>query len=142
MVKRTVTEEKGNPAKTIEVTTSKLLELTAEHAVVETHLTGTRFDGVKMDTLPVKQTIQRYFYLQDNVKVDSVPKGTPEPVTVAGKTYQADVIRGKDRNEAGEVVSTVWASDEVPGGLLKSETLIPATGKLMTVELIELTPAA
>ncbi len=62
-------------------------------------------------------------------------------VTVAGKCYQASVVSGKDRNEAGEVTSTVWSSDEVPGGLLKSETLIQATGKLMTIELIELKPA-
>ena len=141
MVKRTITEEKGNPSKTIETTTSKLLELTADHAVVETHLTGTRFDGVKMDTLPVTQKITRYFYLQDNAKVDKADKAKSETVTVAGKSYQASVVSGKDRNEAGEVTSTVWSSEEVPGGLLKSETLIQATGKLMTIELIELKPA-
>ncbi len=141
MVKRTITEEKGNPSKTIETTTSKLMELTAEYAVVETHLTGTRFDGVKMDTLPVTQKISRYFYLQENAKVDKADKTKPETVTMAGKSYQASVSSGKDRNEAGEVTSTVWSSDEVPGGLLKSETLIQATGKLMTIELIELKPA-
>lgn len=141
MVKRTITEEKGNPSKTIEVTMSTLLELTADHAVIETHLTGTRFDGVKMDTLPVTQKITRYFYLQENAKVDKLDKTKIETVTVAGKSYQASVTSGKDRNEAGEVTSTIWSSDEVPGGLLKSETLIQATGKLMTIELIELKPA-
>ncbi len=141
MVKRTVTEEKGNLLKTVEVTTSKLLELTDDRAIVETHLTGTRFDGIQMDTAPLKTTILRYYYLQDNVKIKTPKKDKTESVTVSNKTYQADVISGKDRNEAGEVSTTVWTSDDVPGGLLKSETFIPDTGKLMTIELIELRSA-
>lgn len=141
MVKRTTTETKGHPLKTVEVTTSKLLELTYDRAIVETHLTGTRFDGIKMDTAPVKATISRYYYLQDNVKIKVPKKDKTEPVTVTNKTYQADVISVKDRNEVGEVLTTLWTSDEVPGGLLKSESFLSDNGKLVTIELIELRAA-
>ncbi len=141
MIVRTTTEKDGHPDKSVEVVTSTLISLAEEEAVVESSQQGTRFDGVNLDTRPLKLPVKRYFYLQEPLKADASKDRRSEQITVAGKTYQARVVTGKSSNEAGEVDTTVWASDDVPGGLLKSITRIPATGKKTSIELIELKPA-
>ncbi len=141
IVVRTTTEKEGHPDKSVEVATSTLISLTEEEAVVESSQQGTRHDGLNLDTRPLKLPVKRYFYLQEETKPNDSKGERMEQVTVAGKTYQARVVTGKSSCEAGEVATTVWASDDVPGGLLKSITRIPATGKKTTVELVELKPA-
>src|SRR5262245_2457645 len=150
VVLRSVTATAGNPAVTTTTKTYRLVELTAEHAVVDVAVRTKRYDGAAFDNPPEKFTFPRLMPLPPGVaKADfGKPVGAQargeESVTIGDKSYAATWHEGKDRNEAGEVFVKVWTSTAAPGGLIRSVTRIPAVGKTTTIELVEvvLPPAA
>ena len=134
----------GSDGRTIETTTtSTLLELTAEKAVVETVVVSDA-TGEEVKSPPQKFEHRRMFPLFPGMKAEDIGKPVgvlaqgEEAVEVGGKTYPARWFESKGQTEAGESVTRTWMSDEVPGRLLKAVTRVPATGKTTALELIEL----
>ncbi len=127
---------------TITTTTSTLAELSDEHAVVETQATVKRHDGTVLNNPPERFTNPRRIPLAPGVKKEDFGKAGQidegeATLDVGGKTYKTKWTKSKDRIESGAVFSTTWTCDEVPGGIVKSITEVPAIGKKTTVELVE-----
>jgi hypothetical protein len=144
VVHRTVTEATGNDGKTVTTSTYKLVELTADKAVVEVQNSTRRYDGHEANNPPEKFTHRKYLLLPPGVKKDGVgkPAGVTEEgeeiVRVGGNEYKAKWYRGKDRNEAGAMLTQVWSCPDMPGGLVRSVTDTPAIGKKTTTEVVEI----
>jgi hypothetical protein len=143
VARRSTTEAAGEEGKTVTTTTDTLLEVTDTLVKIRTRTHSRRYDGFEAENPPDEYTIARLIPLPPGVS--KVNFGKParggeegeETVAVAGKEYRTRWHTGKDRNEAGEVEVRVWSSNEVPGGLVKSVTRIPAIGKTTTIELVE-----
>jgi len=122
--------------------TYKLVELTTEKLTVE--MGGSSMvAGNKME-LPA--TKMEYPAKIENAKVDpkmaemvkADAKTSEEQVTVPAGTFKCRVIESKVAQQGTEVTSKVWASDEVPGGLVKMVTLMTVPMKSeTTMELVE-----
>jgi len=143
VVHRSVTGADGSEAATTTTTTYTLLDLTDEQAVVEMRAVTRRYDGAVFNNPPETFKNPKRIPLPPGVNKSDFGKSVgvlgqgEETVRVGGKAYETTWHKGRDKNEAGEVVVQVWSSDAVPGGLVKSVTRIPAVGKTTTVELLE-----
>jgi hypothetical protein len=143
VTRRTTTEATGGEGKTLTTTTDTLLEVTDAFVKIRTQSHSRRYDGYETRNPPDEYKLARLIPLPPGVSKEQFGKPAgggeqgEETVTVAGKEYRTRWHKGKDRNEAGEVEVRVWSSDEVPGGLVKSVTRIPAIGKTTTIELVE-----
>ncbi|HEY9069046.1 MAG TPA: hypothetical protein VIV61_02260 [Candidatus Ozemobacteraceae bacterium] len=122
--------------------TYKLVELTPEKLVVE--MGGSSMvAGNKMELPPTRMDHAAKI---ENAKVDpkmaemikADAKAGEEQVTVPAGTFKCRVIESKMTQQGAEVSTKVWASDEVPGGLVKMVTLMTAPMKSeTTMELVE-----
>src|SRR5262245_18307148 len=143
VVHRTVTKATGTDGETVTTSRYKLVELTADKAIVEVQNSTRRYDGHEANNPPEKFTHRKYLLLPPGVRKDGVgkPAGVTaegeETVRVGEKEYKAKWYRGNDRNEAGEMLTQVWSCPDVPGGLVRSVTDTPAIGKTTTTELVE-----
>lgn len=118
----------------------ELVELTAEKAVVKMSTTST-VGGQKMEMPPQNMTFPAR-------APQATPMGTPpasapakatvvaEPVTVPGGTFKCTVVKAETEQGGNHVKSTMWSSEDVPGGLVKSETEI--SGGLQSTTAITL----
>jgi hypothetical protein len=144
VVHRTVTKATGNDGETVTTSTYKLVELTADKAIVEVQNSTRRYDGHEVNNPPEKFTHRKDLLLPPGVKTEGAgkPAGVTaegeQTVRVGGKEYKAKWYKGKDRNEAGEMLTQVWSCPDVPGGLVRSVTDTPAIGKTTTTELVEI----
>jgi hypothetical protein len=134
VVHRSVTRAEDQPGETVTTTTHTLVEVAADHVVVEMGTVTRRFDGLETKNPPDRYTHPRL--------VPRVADGRPAEsgeaiVTAAGKQFRAKWRKGTDRNEAGQVFTQVWSSPEVPGGLVKAVMRTPDVGKTTTTELME-----
>jgi hypothetical protein len=142
VVHKTVTETAGQPSVTVTTTTSTLTDLTPERAVVTVQAHTRRYDGHEANNPPDRFTFPKLMPLPPGVapadfgKPTGADKQGEETVRVGGKEYRARWHEGQDHSEAGEVLSKVWTSDAVPGGLVKSVTRTPGVGKTTTIELV------
>lgn len=144
VVHRTVTKATGTDGETVTTSTYKLIELTPDKAVVEIQNSTRRYDGHEVNNPPEKFSHRKDLLLPPGVKREgaSKPAGVTaegeETVRVGGKEYKAKWYRGKDRNEAGEMLTQVWSCPDVPGSLVRSVTDTPAIGKKTTTEVVEI----
>lgn len=139
VVQRSITEELGHPDKTTTILTFKLVEKTDDRLVLELKTHTTRYDGLVMDNPSDRLATDRYYRVPVGTKKPS-PKDTGKPLetlTISKKTFPCRVVETRDRNEAGEVTSKTWTSDEMPGGLVKSISDTPGVKKRTTIEVTE-----
>jgi hypothetical protein len=143
IVQRSVTEAIGAAGATTTTKTFTLIDGTEEQAVVAMRVRTKKYDGQEFDDPPENYAHPRLIPLPPGMtKADfDKPSGSlgqgEETVKLGTKEYRTQWREGKGRNEAGEVFTKVWSCDDVPGGLVKSITRIPAIGKTMTIELVE-----
>jgi hypothetical protein len=109
--------------------TTKLVELSAEKAVVETAMVfgGNALPGAKQE-IPAK--IKK---VEGQANVEK-PKEGEEEIEVAGKKVKAKWVESTIDAGGTKTVSKVWMSDEVPGGTVKVETKGPASTSMVAVE--------
>lgn len=139
VVQKSVTEELGHPDKTTTVLTFKLAEKADDRLVLELKTHTTRYDGLVMDNPPDRLATDRYYRVPAGAKKPS-PKDTGKPLetlTISKKAFPCRVVETRDRNEAGEVTSKTWTSDEMPGGLVKSVSDTAGVKKRTTIEVME-----
>ncbi|OQA08634.1 MAG: hypothetical protein BWY66_00907 [bacterium ADurb.Bin374] len=122
--------------------TYKLLEVTPEKVVVEmggaTVVAGNKMEmpATKMDYPAKIENTQVDPKLAEMVKADS--KTTEEQVTVPAGSFKCKVVESTMNQQGAEVSSKIWASDEVPGSLVKMVTTMTAPMKsVTTMELVE-----
>jgi hypothetical protein len=104
--------------------TTTLVELTPEKAVVEMKMSMV-MAGSKTDMPASKSDVPAKIE-----KVAADPAATPkadvkessETIDIAGKKIKCKVTESKSDANGMNTVSKAWTSDEVPGGLAKSET--------------------
>jgi hypothetical protein len=137
VVHRSVTQTDGTEGATVTTTTYTLVDLTPEQAVVELQTATRRYDGLETKNQPVRYTHPKRFPLPPGTKSAEPVEQGEETIRVAGIEYRTRWHTAKDRNEAGEVLTRIWSSAGVPGGLVKSLTRTAAIGKTTTTELVE-----
>ena len=92
-----------------------------------------------MDNPSDRLGTDRYYRVPVGSKKSS-PGGSRVPtetLTVSMRPFPCRVVESRDRNEAGEVTSKTWTSDDMPGGLVKSVSDTPAVKKRTTIEVTD-----
>jgi hypothetical protein len=110
------------------VITTTLVEVGGDKLVLETAVTS-KANGMEFKAPPTKRDVPKSIVLPAGApKPDpakkpegQVEEGTEE-VKVGGATVKAKWIKNKVKLGEVETESKTWFSDEVPGGLVKSET--------------------
>jgi hypothetical protein len=136
VVQESITESVGNPNKSITTSTYKLVEKTEKKLITELKTRTVRHDGVIIDNPPDRVTSNRLVTLPKAFAPSQKEAASvPEELTVSGKKYACRKMELKDRNEAGEVLSQTWISDEMPGGLVRSISNTTAVQKRTVIEV-------
>ncbi len=125
-----------------QVIVNKLLELSADKAVVETTV-EMEMMGQKMAMPPQKRDVPA-----EVEKVNIDPKNGPAPtaesktseetITAAGKSFDCKVTETTFEQAGSKSVAKMWACPDVPGGMVKTEA--KTTGSMestSTMTLIE-----
>ena len=140
VVQKTTTETEDNTTgKTVTTISYTLKQKTDDFIVVESQATTAHYTG-RVETNPPSETkTRKMFTLPPGVKKPE-PKTEEqgeEELTVAGKAYHTKWSKTKDSTEAGPLFLQTWTSEEVPGGLVKSISKVPAKKATITVEVTE-----
>jgi len=112
----------------------KLLELTEDHMVLESVAATVQNNGEVIEYPPEKLTNPRMIASPPGRSAGPIEEGE-ETVKVAGRDYKAKWRLVKGRVEGGETFTRIWISDEVPGGMVKSVSKVPACDSTTTLEL-------
>ncbi|HEY4328744.1 MAG TPA: hypothetical protein VGN88_03340 [Phycisphaerae bacterium] len=133
-----VSDMAGN--KTEMQTTTTLLEITADKAVVESKM-SMNAGGQKMDMPATKTEVAAKI---DKPAVATTAPATTAPdvkqstdtLTVSGTAIKCNVTESKSSANGMNTNSKVWTSDQVPGGLVKSETTMDGAMKGTTSQTL------
>jgi hypothetical protein len=128
-------EEKSEEVKQI---THKLLELTAERAVVETVVTEGEVFGL-VESAPTKHIYPAKMskeVLQDLIK-ETGAKGEPATIKVGDVEVKATHLTGTMKGKDDEVSFSIWLSDDVPGGIVKRVRTTKVKGEVVAETTIE-----
>ena len=120
-------------------TSSTLVGVTPDAVAVETQTKSRRYDGHEEDNPPSVHRLPKELPVPPGAGKKPPAEAGEDTITVNGKAYRAAWLKGKDRNEAGEVFVQTWTADAVPGRLVKSVSRTPAVGKTTTIEVIDIT---
>jgi hypothetical protein len=104
----------------VKLISHKLIELTAEKALVETVVTEGEIFGF-VQSAPTKHIYPAKMnkdLLEDLLK-ETGAKGTESTVKVGDKELKAKLITGTSKKGDEEVECKIWLTDEVPGGITK-----------------------
>ncbi len=141
---RMTTDSEKTPGKTVTTISYKLTEKTDEHIVVEWQA-KTEYHGGRIENNPPSTTkTKRFLPLPDGAdketwgKPKSKRDGGEEVLTVVGKPIRTTWFKSKGSTDVGAMETTTWQSDDVPGGLVKSVSLVPAVEETTTIEIIEM----
>ncbi len=140
VTRRTTTENEDSPLKTVTSIVYMLKEKTDDSVVVEFVATTTHPDGRVERNPPQENKTRRTFSLPPGIKRDTEKKNQEsgeETFKVAGREFKTKWYKSKDFTEAGELVSQTWSSEDMPGGLVKSVSKVPAKRATITVEVTE-----
>jgi hypothetical protein len=141
LTQQTTTDSAKTPGKTVTVIRTTLKEKGADFLVLESQSTTTYGDGRKNEVPAVASRIPSEVRLPEGMSAATwgKPKGKvqEEEVTMAGKKYRTRKYDSRGSTDAGELLQTVWTCDEIPGGLVKSMTLVPAVEETTVIEITE-----
>ncbi len=141
LTRKMTTDSAKSEGMTVTTFTFKITEKTDDAVVVESVAT-TEYHGGRVEKNPVvTDRHPRQVALPDGAKKDEwgKPKGTDDTVTVLGKAYKSRKSESTGSTDAGKYVQKVWMSEDIPGGLLKSLTVVAAAEETTTIEVTELT---
>ncbi len=136
--KKTVTNSYGSVYVTTKIS---LAEKTDEKVVVEQQVTVVRPE-VTNENPPQQMEFPAKFRLPKSVELEAFNLPSRKAKLVgeeireeAGASYPCSLFEWEESNEAGPMNIKLWRSDEVPGRLVREETLIHSDGST-TLELI------
>jgi hypothetical protein len=141
VTQRTTTENENNTQKTVTTITYTLREKTDDRVVVESRATTVHYTGRVEENPPAAVTTRRYLTLppgagkEDWGKPPAGQEEGEEVVTAAGKEYKARWYKSQDTTDAGPLYAQTWTSADIPGGLVKSVSKVPAKQATITVEV-------
>lgn len=129
--KKTVT----NAAGSVYVTTRiSLAEKTDERVVVEQQVTVVRPEAT-VENPPQELEYPAKFRLPTSVQLESFNLPSlkakllgEEVLNEAGSSFTCSLYQWEESNEAGPMTIKLWRSDEVPGRMVREETLIQSDG--------------
>ncbi len=145
VVRRTTTRSGKAPRPTISHTTLRLLDKTDEFLVIEEQTRTDRSNGETVQNEPMTFRYPRRIPLPPNIRKEDwgKPQGIQqegiEDLEVLGKTYRCRCFKSTSSTEAGEMLSTIWISSDIPGGLVKSHSYVPNADETTIIELIQIT---
>jgi hypothetical protein len=142
LTRKMTTDSLKSEGMTVTTFAFKITEKSDEVVVIESQATTEYHGGRVEKNPPVTDRYPRRIALPDGFKKDEFGKpkgGTEESLTVLGRTYKARKTESKGSTDAGELHQTVWASDDIPGGLVKSVQRVPKVEETTTIEITELT---
>jgi hypothetical protein len=143
VTKRTTTDSELTPGQTITTIVYTIKERSDDHVVIESQATTT-YHGGRVDTNPPSSVrTPRWIQLPPGIKKEEWGKEAggaqagDEVVTVGGKPYSSRWRKSRSTTDAGEMITTTWTSTQMPGGLVKSVSQVPAVKETTTIEVIE-----
>lgn len=138
----TTTDTPKTEGKTVTTIVYKLVERTDEFVAVERQATTEYHGGRVEKNPPATDRSSRWVSLPGGVSKDDWGKAkgkvVEEEVTVLGKVYKARKSESKGSTDAGELTQTVWTSDDMPGGLVRSVSRVPKVDETTTIEVTAL----
>ncbi len=144
VTQRMTTDSAKTPGKTVTTTVLTLKSRTEEEVIVESQATTAYADGRIVRNDPQEFRNPRWVPLPPGVKKEDwgrEPEGTEqgeETLDVLGQTYRCRWHKSRSRTDAGELIMTTWSSPQMPGGLVKTVSHVPAVEETMTIEIVEL----
>jgi len=136
-----VTDSAKTEGKTITTFIIKLKSKTDDDLTVETQAKTEYSDGRVMDNPPLTSRVPRRIMLPEGIDKAQWGKligNAEETLTVLGKSYKCVRNESTGTTDAGKLLQTVWSSEEMPGVLVKSLTLVPAVEETTTIDVVEL----
>ncbi|MCI0704948.1 MAG: hypothetical protein L0241_28135 [Planctomycetia bacterium] len=143
ITQKTTTDSENSPGQTVTTIVYSLKEKTDDHILLESQATTVYHGGRVEKNPPNTVKTPRLIPLPPGVKKEDWGKPTDkqetgeEVVTAAGKQYKAKWYKSKGSTDAGELFTTTWTSTEMPGGLVKSVSEVPAVKETTTIEVVE-----
>lgn len=141
VTQRTTTENEETKQQTVTTITYTLKERTDRHVLIEFQAKTTHWDGRSEDNPPQELRYRKTYQLPKGAKKDApAPKGVEtgdEMLVVCGKEYATRWEKSNGQSDAGEIVTQTWSCPDIPGGLAKSVSTIPARKGKITVEVTE-----
>ncbi|HVL11198.1 MAG TPA: hypothetical protein VM529_01445 [Gemmata sp.] len=143
VTQRTTTENEDNTEKTVTTITYTLKERTDDHIVVESKATTVHYTDRVEENPPDQVKTLKVLPLPPGVKKEDwgkSPQGAEtgeETLTVLGKEYKCSWVKTKGFTEAGDIYTQNWSSRQMPGGLVRSVSKVPAKKATITVEVTE-----
>lgn len=142
VIRKMVTDSTRTEGKTVSTFVIKLVSKTEDQLVVENQSTTEYADGRVIKNPPISNQIRKMVILPEGIDKSSWGKpsknATEEKVTVLGQSYPCYKTQSTGTTDAGKYVQNVWFSDEMPGRLVKSHTVVAAVDETTTIEIIEL----
>ena len=142
LTRKMTTDSAKSEGKTVTTFKFRITEKTDDVVVVESEATTEYHGGRVEKNPPVIDRHPRQVALPEGAKKGEWGKakgGTQEEVTLLGKKYQARRFETTGSTDAGKSVQQVWSSDQIPGSLVKSLTVVAAVEETTTIEVVELT---
>lgn len=134
----TTTRQIDKPDKTVTTIVFTLKAKTDDALVVESQATTAYADGREQANPAEEFTYARWIAPPPGVKKEERPAAPLEDVTVLGRTFACRKTEVKNPTDAGEMRTETWSSDAMPGGLVKSVSVVPKVNVTSTVEVTEL----
>lgn len=144
VVRRTITRNAAATKPTISYTTIRLLERTDDHIVLEQQTRTERSSGETIQNEPMTFRYTRLIPLPPNMRREEwgKPQGIreqgTETIEVLGQSYRCTYMKYASFTEAGEMLSTIWVSPEMPGGLVKSHSYVANANETTTIEIVQI----
>lgn len=118
--------------------THKLIELTAEKAVVETVVTEGEIFGL-VQSAPTKHIYPAKMSKEvlEELLHEYNAKATDATIKVGDKEYKTKLLEGTNKKGDDETAVKIWLSEEVPGGIVKRVRTMKHKGELIAETTIE-----
>jgi hypothetical protein len=130
---------KGEPGdEEIKLVKQKLVELTADRAVIETTVTEGEVFGF-VESAPTKHIYPAKMskdVLEELLK-ETGAKATESTVKVGDKELKARLVTGTTKKGDEEDAFKIWLAEEIPGGVARRERTTKSKGELVAETTIE-----
>jgi hypothetical protein len=140
VTQRTTTDSPKTPGMTITTIIYTLTNKSSDSITIETQATTMYHGQPTMKNPPAIIRTPSKIPLPNGIRREDwgKPAGkteTEDLMQAAGKQYRTRKLESKGNTDAGELFQVVWTSDEMPGGLVKSVSLVPKVEETTTIEV-------